>query len=387
MPSIADIIEIAESMRTEHVLVMRDRCSAVRHRKSTCHHCVDACAFGAVSVGKNKVTIDANECVGCGACTAACPTEALVAIGPTDTELLEHLVSAVETATEDHSTAVIACERIASKCEGDPAKFAEVPCLARAEETLFVQLAAHGVGDIVLVDGTCRTCKYREAVRALDDAIDAADEIFSVMGASIHMVRTSAFPDCVRAPEGQDLYGESRRGFFGQASEAAKTAAGKTVDHVLATKLGQTMGQTVPSLKELLSVDDAGLLPQAETARHTDLLDAMAELGEPVGDELFTRRFGSVEIDRDKCSACAMCTVFCPTHALAKSIDEPSEKGGLMLDFSAMQCVQCNLCADICLKKCLTVEPVVPTAQLFDFEPRQFDLPKPAIGKSHFACR
>lgn len=383
MPKIADIIEIAESMRSEHVLVVPQRCSAVRHRKSTCRRCVEACISGAVSVGYNEVEIDPSACVGCGACTSVCPTEALVPLKPTDIELSDRMVAAVEALSDDRETAIVACARIASKRIADPARFAEVPCLARVEECLFVQLAAHGVANIVLVDGTCHTCKHRDAVPVIDDAVDAANEIFEVMGAEARVRRVSEFPPEAVAEDAANRYGESRRGFFGQATSVAKTAAGKTVEHVLASDAAKS----VPTLRDLLAVDDSGTLPQFDPARHTDLLDAMAELGEPVADELFTRRFGAVEIDRDSCNSCAMCTVFCPTHALVKTKDEPSEKGGIVLEFSAMQCVQCGLCEDICLQNCLTVSPSVPTDQLFDFEPRVFDLPKPAIGKSHFACR
>ena len=383
MPKITDIIEIAESMRSEHVLIVPQRCSAVRHRKSSCRKCVESCITGAIEIGLNKITIDPNECVGCGTCTSVCPTEALVALKPADVELLDDVVASVEALSDERDAAVIACARIASKREGDPSKFTEVPCLGRVEESLFVQLAAHGVRDIVLVDGTCRTCKHRDSVPAIDDSVDAANEIFEVMGAEARVRRASAFPQAALAAEGESLYGESRRGFFGEATNVAKTAAGKTVDHILRSDAAKS----VPTLRDMLAVDDSGTLPQFDPTRHTDLLDAMAELGEPAKDELFTRRFGAIEIDREKCNSCAMCTVFCPTHALVKAKDEPTEKGGIVLEFSAMQCVQCGLCEDVCMKEALTVFPMVPTAQLFDFEPVVFDLPKPAIGKSHFACR
>ena len=72
-----------------------------------------------------------------------------------------------------------------------------------------------------------------------------------------------------------------------------------------------------------------------------------------------------------------MCTVFCPTGALRKSELVPEEGEGSFLEFSAADCVQCNLCADACLKDCLTVSPIVATEELFDFEPRLIYLPNP----------
>ena len=93
--------------------------------------------------------------------------------------------------------------------------------------------------------------------------------------------------------------------------------------------------------------------------------------------EIDTRLFGSVRIDAQRCSVCGMCTVFCPTGALVKSEVVPEDGVGSYLEFSAADCVQCNLCADACLKKCLEVDSVVSTAELFDFEPRMIHLPDP----------
>ena len=89
-----------------------------------------------------------------------------------------------------------------------------------------------------------------------------------------------------------------------------------------------------------------------------------------------------------------MCTVFCPTGALVLSKEKPpvpeasegedeSAKAqkereaarGQYLEFSTADCVQCNSCADICLKKCLTVDPVVRTEELMSFDPRLIWIP------------
>ena len=72
-----------------------------------------------------------------------------------------------------------------------------------------------------------------------------------------------------------------------------------------------------------------------------------------------------------------MCTVFCPTGALKKSEEKPASGEGSFLEFQLMECVQCNLCADTCLQKCITVSNVIATSELFDFEPRLIHLPDP----------
>ena len=103
----------------------------------------------------------------------------------------------------------------------------------------------------------------------------------------------------------------------------------------------------------------------------------MTRLGnpeEPAEPEMFTRIFGDVEVDAEKCSGCGMCVMFCPTDALRKSLDKHPDEDRAYMEFSAADCVQCNLCADACLKHCIEVIPVVSTAELFDFEPRLVEI-------------
>ena len=41
-----------------------------------CGACVDACPVGAISEADGKYVIDAETCLDCGACAGACPVEA-----------------------------------------------------------------------------------------------------------------------------------------------------------------------------------------------------------------------------------------------------------------------------------------------------------------------
>ena len=136
------------------------------------------------------------------------------------------------------------------------------------------------------------------------------------------------------------------------------------------------VGQKKPTLRECLRMSE-GALPQFNPERRMRVLDSLDALGQSVVPALDTRLFGSVDIDLDQCSSCFMCTVFCPTGALVKSEEPPEDGTGTLLEFSAADCVQCNLCADACLKKCLTVSRTVSTDELFDFEPRLIHLPEP----------
>ena len=44
---------------------------------TTCEICVEACAFGAISINGDKAMVDWTKCLGCGVCTTQCPNDAL----------------------------------------------------------------------------------------------------------------------------------------------------------------------------------------------------------------------------------------------------------------------------------------------------------------------
>lgn len=368
VPSINDIVELADVLERKAVLPVDNRCVAVRNRNAKCRRCVDACLADAITIEKNILSIDSATCVSCGACTTVCPTEALVSLFPLDEDLAERVAQAC---VETGKAAMIACARISSRREADPQRYAEVPCLARVEESLLLGLVKHGADSIVLVDGTCKTCKYKACDTGIDATVDSANSLLAMVGHPLRIERASAFPEAAMAPQGASLYGVSRRGFFTDARGIAKDATEKTITYALDSE----KVKKAESLRERLRVSDKGTLPQFVPVRRMGALDALDALGEPVIPELETRLWGTVDIDLDACSACDMCSLFCPTGALRKTTEEVEGEEAAVLEFSLAECVQCGTCADICLKKCLSVSPIIPTSELFDFEPRIFVLP------------
>ncbi|MEA5018995.1 MAG: 4Fe-4S binding protein [Gordonibacter sp.] len=370
MPNLVDIVEIAEALESKAVFLATDRCVVVRNRHSSCSKCSDACPTNAVLAVDNVLALDGGRCVSCGACTTVCPTEALIPLAPLDEDLA---ASAADAVVASGGRAVFACARIASKRLGNPEKFVEVPCLARMEESVLLGLAARGVDNLLLVDGTCSTCKFRATVPGIDATVASVNMLLAAQGSSVCVARASAFPEEVLLEDQRSLLASQRRGFFAQAKTVAKDAAEKTVEVAFIKK----DDANAPTLRDRLRMSDAGTLPQFNPERRMRVLDAMDRLGSSVLPEIDTRLFGNVRIDVDACSACGMCTVFCPTGALKKSEIVPADSEGSYLEFSAADCVQCELCADACLKKCLVVDSVVSTEELFDFEPRFIHLPDP----------
>lgn len=368
MPNLNDIMEMAELLETKAVYVTPDRCVTVRNRNASCRRCLEACPVdGALTLGMNKLDFNYMFCVSCGACTTVCPTEALAPTKPLDRDLAQSIAEATENAG---GHAVFACARVSSHGKGNPEKYAEVPCLGRVEECLLLNAAADGARAITLVDGNCHTCKYRFTSAGTTDTVDSANTLLEAWGSPVRVERSSAWPEeAVLRDDDTLALGESRRAFFMRGKERVKKGAASTALKAL------KHGEKIPTLRERLRVAKDGALPHFEAERRPSTLDALDRMGQPQEDEIFTRLWGSVEIDAEACSGCRMCTVFCPTGALKMSEEKP-EGEGQYLEFSVADCVQCDSCADICLKKCLTVEPVVRTSELMDFEPRFIWIPE-----------
>lgn len=371
MPNVNDIANLAEALEKQAIITVGDRCVAVRNRNATCRACVNACPFGALDVAANELTFNNTLCENCGACVGACPTEALVFSAAPDTAIIEEAARALGQAD---GVSVIACARISSKRLADPDKYAEVPCLARIDESIVLALAARGAREVVLVDGNCATCKYRACTARLDETVREVDALISCSGSAIPVRRDSAFPDELLVEDTTGLFGSTRRGFFseavGAARETAMTAARTTLEQELGMKAAEI------SIGERLRVTASGTLPTISVPRHDRLLNSFDALGEPAGSYLESRRFATIAIDTQRCNSCGMCAVFCPTGALSRNpADKPSDPIEYF-EFSAAECIHCNVCKDVCWKGALEISKGVAIDQLYDFEPIRFDVPR-----------
>ena len=371
MPTLNDIATVADSMGQCRIKVAKDACVVVRNRNASCRACEEVCPHGAIKAEANNLVISSSLCVECGACVAVCPTEALISLEPTDAELAE---AAARSLAANDGVVVFACARMAAKQLADPERFATVPCLARLEESLLLALVGAGASELVLVDGTCATCKHRECVLVADELIEQVDNLLAAHGSAVRVQRTSAFPVALTSEDARTLRGSSRRGFFSDAARSAREAAMSAAQATIAKELGIDSAER--SIGERLRVGEDGRMPLVGMPRHERAINALDTIGMPCVDVISSRLFGTVSINLDKCNACGVCTVFCPTGALRRDPTKKMSETVSYLEFSACECVQCGLCADACWKRCITVSPDVPADELYDFEPRTFIMQK-----------
>lgn len=60
-----------------------------------------------------------------------------------------------------------------------------------------------------------------------------------------------------------------------------------------------------------------------------------------------------VVLDKDRCSACALCARDCPSGAIAASGDT-----GVSISFRSSLCDACGICAEVCPEKCIQLNQV-----------------------------
>lgn len=322
-----------------------ERCVRVRNRHASCVRCAEACTSGALSLRDGALTVNEALCVGCGTCATVCPTCAIEARHPVDGELLAAAHRALRAGRE----AVFACHRA---FEQAPAACAaagaiELACLSRMEESLAMRLFADGAQCIRLLHGACEGCPRENGFASVKLVRDTVDSLLETWGLNCE-------------------YDVQQVG-----SEVKVAAADAAAPQHVAT--GGI--RAASAFRKPAHVQADGTLPHFVPLRRHALLDALADLGNPVRPDLDTRLWGHVSIDMSACRSCKMCAVFCPTGALQKYVGEDGHGG---VEHYPAECVHCGLCQDICPVQVITSSTAVPTSMLADGKTERYPMPDPA---------
>ena len=416
-----------QALQSDHVHVRQERCLLVRNRNAECLRCAQACTSGCISYNEQTKMLDIDQarCVGCGTCATACPTCALEAHDPNDTELLARLQGALNASAS--KTVAVACEK-AGVAQDERA--VRLTCLGRIDESALLQLAVWGAREVTLTCGPCDTCEHKPGRTVVEEVCESANTLLGRWDSTMHVelkeVERAAEQAGLPAQE-TEADGIATQSEIEQVNQLIQTAdAGRAATHGEIAQLGQqlqtacedktatqseieqvnqliqtacadkaaeqstatrdgdganlsdeasngeatTTDQVNRPLKRLKVMAD-GTLPHFVPDRRERLLDALADLGEGPTDSRAmarTRLWGHVVIDTDKCTSCRMCATFCPTGAIVK-FDAPD--GTFGVDHYAADCVKCLCCQTICRAQAIVVEDAVPANVLVNAVPER----------------
>ena len=395
-----------QALQSDHVHVCQERCLLVRNRNAECLRCAQACTSGCISYNEQTKMLDIDQarCVGCGTCATACPTCALEARDPNDTELLACLQGALNASASKR--VAIVCEKAGiaqNECT------VRLSCLGRIDESALIQLADWGAREVTLTCGACNACEHKPGRTVVEEVCESANTLLGLWDGTMHVelkeVGPAAEPTGLPAQETR-ADRTTTHGKIAQVDQQIQTAcadrtatqsaieqvnqliqsagAGKVAEHDTATRDGDrpnlsaeasddkaaATDQVDRPLKRLKVMAD-GTLPHFVPDRRERLLDALADLGEgPMDSQAMarTRLWGHVVIDTDKCTSCRMCATFCPTGAIVK-FDAPD--GTFGIDHYAADCVKCLCCQTICRSQAIVVEDTVPANVLVNAVPER----------------
>jgi ferredoxin len=305
-------------------------CAHGRNRKVGCSACIDICSAEAIRSSGNRVQVNPNLCLGCGACGTVCPTGALAYAYPSAEFMGRRLKAALTAYAGAGGTAAAILlhggkhgrvlinrlgqlARTSKQYSGLPARLIPMQVHHAASVGIEVWLTAiaYGATGVAVLTTDEDAPQYVEALRK---QMAIAQTVLSELGyGGVHF-------QTICATEADALDSALHHAPDG---EAPRHPAGF---HVAADKRATL---------------DLALDHLYRHAPHKPERIALPS-GAP---------FGAIRLDTAACTLCMSCVGACPKSALLDRGTKPQ------LRFIEKNCVQCGLCAETCPEHAITLVP------------------------------
>ncbi|MBN2471300.1 MAG: 4Fe-4S binding protein [Anaerolineae bacterium] len=336
MPStLGTLLEMLDKFSDQTPQLDENHCLNFLHnRAGRCTACVEACPVEAIQVGPVPV-IDGGACLACDACTAVCPTAALQG---------QRAPLAVwrDALKQEEGGAVFVCRAVG----GGQFEAARIPCASALTPELLIGLGLEGRTQVTVFTAECAACPVQATLEQAHRAIADARAFLALLGIDL-AVRLEEGRPPVAEVQPRPAAAVSRRGFLSALwnPPVSRSRPDDSLDELAETGIGWRRALLLNALLRHVPADTEVTLPSQPGL------------------------WGAYEVDEERCMGCQMCTQFCPTGALASTVDE--ESGDVALWFSAARCTACGLCERVCFKDALKLTPTVPLAALMagDFVP------------------
>ena len=383
-------------------------CAHSRNEKTGCTACIDVCSAKAVRSDaslKGKagasgpkvrrpdqqhvvggqgggIIVEPYLCVGCGACTTACPTGALSYQTPTAPELggrIRTMLQAWRAAGgQDRPGAPVLLihsqerggafidelgrqTRLGRRgpdgqvLRGLPARVLPLGVWHTASTGLDIWLSAlcWGAAEVVVMLTGEEAPDYRTA---LQEQVDLARSIWQGLGYSgagvslLEAAPTSAHAGLAlpAAPSMHALVQVDKA--LSQLAPPVGSAAAATAPAAAASAFKPATFTVLPEKRATLELCIDHLLSQAP--RPAAPAQAPVEaIALPGGQRFGSSPFGTLVVDTQACTLCLSCVGACPQGALADNPEKPQ------LRFVEKNCVQCGLCEKTCPENAISLQP------------------------------
>ncbi len=309
-------------------------CAHSRNETVGCNACIEVCSAQAISSEKSRqqIKVNPNLCVGCGACTTVCPTGAITYAYPRAPEQGTKIRTLLSTyAGAGGKSAVV----LLHSQERGQALIEELGRAAQLRK-------AHGIPANVIPLALWHTASV-----GLDLWLSAVAFGASQVAVVVTSEEAPQYIDSLKAQMTIAQAIVNGLGYTGTHFQLLWAASSQELDLQLQA-LAQTRQQT-PRQPARFSV-------AAEKRATLDLaIDHIVEhaTARPEAIELpaVGSPFGSIVVNKDKCTLCMSCVGACPSSALLDNQDKPQ------LRFIEKNCVQCGLCASTCPEDAIALQP------------------------------
>ncbi|MGV0959860.1 MAG: 4Fe-4S binding protein [Limnohabitans sp.] len=318
-------------------------CAHSRNEQVGCHACVDICSAEAIRSDKarQQIVVNPHLCVGCGACTTACPTGALTYAYPRPAEQGEKIRTLLSTyqAAGGRDAALLLHSQGKGQAlidelgrgaqlkvmQGVPARVMPLALWHTASVGLELWLSAvsYGARQVMVLLTDEEAPQYRAALR---EQMAVAQSLLHGLGyEGVHFQLIEAKQAASLDADLQRLAARKVPAPAGPAVAARHAAQADKRSH-LELVLDHLMAQSP-------------VMSQAPELRPSAL--SLPAAGSPLG---------TIVVDASKCTLCMSCVGACPSSALQDNPQQPEIK------FIEKNCVQCGLCATTCPEQAITLQ-------------------------------
>ncbi len=336
-------------------------CAHSRNEQIGCTACIDVCSARAIgsdatlkgksvpAAGRNRATpiaplaggqgggivVNPYLCVGCGACTTVCPSGALAYATPNTVDQGRVMRTLLSTYAKAGGPGLAGAAALLIHSQGAGARF--IDDLGRAART---DKTVRGIPARVMPLAVWHTASV---------GIDLWLSAFALGASDVWVLLTDEeAPEYRQALAVQMAVAQAVLAGLGYAGTHLRVIEAQDVralDAALQAPPAQTVSQAAtlsPQADKRATLDLAIDHLTAHAPQTAPLSIALPETGSP---------WGSLAVDKDKCTMCLSCVGACPEAALADNPEAPQ------LRFIEKNCVQCGLCVKTCPEDAITLEP------------------------------